>query len=198
MASKPQPLCSRVDSAKGGIAASLGNMESGDRHWHHHDITKGDDWLADQDVAKLFAEYASQTVINLERQGVAFPRTEDGYIAQRRLDGHTHEFGGAPVKCVAYVADCIGHQILHVLWQQCVAAGAEFAKEWYVIDLVLIGDDKQAAGIAAFDTHLGRVQAIHVRNALLATGDVNRLSYITSNSWNLIGGGMALTLAAGL
>lgn len=121
--SKLQPLRSHTGSAEGGIAASLGNVESDDWHWHYYDTIKGGDWLVDQDAAKLLAEYAPQTVINLERQGVAFSRTEDGHIAQRRFGGHTREFGGAPVKRAAYAADRIGHQILHALWQQCVAAG---------------------------------------------------------------------------
>ena len=184
--------------AEGGIAASLGNVESDDWHWHYYDTIKGGDWLVDQDAAKLLAEYAPQTVINLERQGVAFSRTEDGHIAQRRFGGHTREFGGAPVKRAAYAADRIGHQILHALWQQCVAAGVEFAEEWYVTDLVLADDGKQAAGIVAFDTHTGKIQAIHARNVLLATGGAGRLFHTTSNSWDLTGDGMALTLAAGL
>ncbi len=165
--SKLQPLRSHTGSAEGGIAASLGNVESDDWHWHYYDTIKGGDWLVDQDAAKLLAEYAPQTVINLERQGVAFSRTEDGHIAQRRFGGHTREFGGAPVKRAAYAADRIGHQILHALWQQCVAAGVEFAEEWYVTDLVLADDGKQAAGIVAFDTHSGKIQAIHARNVLL-------------------------------
>ena len=70
--SKLQPLRSHTGSAEGGIAASLGNVESDDWHWHYYDTIKGGDWLVDQDAAKLLAEYAPQTVINLERQGVAF------------------------------------------------------------------------------------------------------------------------------
>ncbi len=182
MVSKLQPLRSHTGSAEGGIAASLGNVESDDWHWHYYDTIKGGDWLVDQDAAKLLAEYAPQTVINLERQGVAFSRTEDGHIAQRRFGGHTREFGGAPVKRAAYAADRIGHQILHALWQQCVAAGVEFAEEWYVTDLVLADDGKQAAGIVAFDTHSGKIQAIHARNVLLATGGAGRLFHTTSNS----------------
>ncbi len=89
--SKLQPLRSHTGSAEGGIAASLGNVESDDWHWHYYDTIKGGDWLVDQDAAKLLAEYAPQTVINLERQGVAFSRTEDGHIAQRRFGGHTRE-----------------------------------------------------------------------------------------------------------
>ena len=168
--SKLQPLRSHTGSAEGGIAASLGNVESDDWHWHYYDTIKGGDWLVDQDAAKLLAEYAPQTVINLERQGVAFSRTEDGHIAQRRFGGHTREFGGAPVKRAAYAADRIGHQILHALWQQCVAAGVEFAEEWYVTDLVLADDGKQVAGIVAFDTHTRDV----VSRSIMAEIDAGR------------------------
>ena len=51
--SKLQPLRSHTGSAEGGIAASLGNVESDDWHWHYYDTIKGGDWLVDQDAAKL-------------------------------------------------------------------------------------------------------------------------------------------------
>ncbi|PLS26216.1 succinate dehydrogenase [Bifidobacterium parmae] len=196
--SKLQPLRSHTGSAEGGIAASLGNIEADDWHWHYYDTVKGGDWLVDQDAARLLAEYAPETVINLERGGVAFSRTEDGHIAQRRFGGHTREFGGAPVKRAAYAADRIGHQILHALWQQCVAAGVAFAEEWYVTDLVLADDGAKAAGVVAFDTHKGTIHAVKARNVLFATGGAGRLFHTTSNSWDLTGDGMALALAAGL
>ena len=154
---------------------------------------------SDQDAAKLLAEYAPQTVINLERQGVAFSRTEDGHIAQRRFGGHTREFGGAPVRARRLCGR--PHRppdSARLVAAVPVAAGVEFAEEWYVTDLVLADDGKQAAGIVAFDTHSGKIQAIHARNVLLATGGAGRLFHTTSNSWDLTGDGMALTLAAGL
>ena len=196
--SKLQSLRSHTGSAEGGIAAALGNVEHDDWHWHYYDTVKGGDWLVDQDAAKLLAEYAPETVINLERQGVAFSRTPDGHIAQRRFGGHTSEFGGQPVRRAAYAADRIGHQILHTLWQQCVANGVEFAEEWYVTDLVLSEDGTRAAGVIAFDTHAGKLHAVNARNVLFATGGAGRLFHTTSNSWDLTGDGMALALAAGL
>ena len=196
--SKLQSLRSHTGSAEGGIAAALGNVEHDDWHWHYYDTVKGGDWLVDQDAAKLLAEYAPETVINLERQGVAFSRTPDGHIAQRRFGGHTSEFGGQPVRRAAYAADRIGHQILHTLWQQCVANGVEFAEEWYVTDLVLSEDGTRAAGVIAFDTHAGKLHAVNAHNVLFATGGAGRLFHTTSNSWDLTGDGMALALAAGL
>ena len=196
--SKLQSLRSHTGSAEGGIAAALGNVEHDDWHWHYYDTVKGGDWLVDQDAAKLLAEYAPETVINLERQGVAFSRTPDGHIAQRRFGGHTSEFGGQPVRRAAYAADRIGHQILHALWQQCVANGVEFAEEWYVTNLVLSEDGTRAAGVIVFDTHAGKLHAVNAHNVLFATGGAGRLFHTTSNSWDLTGDGMALTLAAGL
>ena len=196
--SKLQPLRSHTGSAEGGIAASLGNVEHDDWHWHYYDTVKGGDWLVDQDAARLLAQEAPAAVINLERMGVAFSRTEDGHIAQRRFGGHTADFGQQPVKRAAYAADRIGHQILHALWQQCVAAGIAFAEEWYVTDLVLDEARTKVEGVVAFDTHTGAVHAVHARNVMLATGGAGRLFHTTSNSWDLTGDGMALALNAGL
>lgn len=196
--SKLQPLRSHTGSAEGGIAASLGNVEKDDWHWHYFDTVKGGDWLVDQDAAELLAKEASETVIDLEHDGVAFSRTEDGHIAQRRFGGHTKDFGKEPVRRAAYAADRIGHQILFSLWQQCVAEGVEFAEEWYVTDLVITEDGSKVEGVVAFDTQKGQTHAIHARNVLLATGGAGRLFHTTSNSWDLTGDGMALALQAGL
>lgn len=196
--SKLQPLRSHTGSAEGGIAASLGNIEKDDWHWHYYDTVKGGDWLVDQDAAELFVKEASKIVIALEHAGVAFSRTEDGRIAQRRFGGHTKDYGKEPVCRAAYAADRIGHQILFSLWQQCVAEGVEFAEEWYVTDLVLSEDGSKVEGVVAFDTHKGQTHAVHARNVLIATGGAGRLFHTTSNSWDLTGDGMALALDAGL
>lgn len=196
--SKLQPLRSHTGSAEGGIAATLGNVEHDDWHWHYYDTVKGGDWLVDQDAAQVLAQYAPETVINLERSGAAFSRTADGHIAQRRFGGHTADFGHAPIRRAAYSADRVGHQILFALWQQCVANGVEFAEEWVVTDLVLDEPLTAVQGVVAFDTHAGEVHALHARTVLLATGGAGRLFHTTTNSWDLTGDGMALALEAGL
>jgi succinate dehydrogenase / fumarate reductase, flavoprotein subunit len=203
--SKLQALRSHTGSAEGGIAASLGNIEHDDWHWHYYDTVKGGDWLVDQDAAAVLAQYAPETVVNLERRGVVFSRTDDGHIAQRKFGGHTAEFGKAPVRRAAYAADRIGHQILYALWQQCVGAGVKFAEEWYVTDLALSDpvnensdNPRKVCGIVAFDMHTGKTRAIAASNVLLATGGAGRLFHTTSNSWDLTGDGMALSLKAGL
>ena len=81
--SKLQPLRSHTGSAEGGIAASLGNVEKDDWHWHYYDTVKGGDWLVDQDAAKLLAEQAPATVIALEHAGV---KATDATITKSKLD----------------------------------------------------------------------------------------------------------------
>lgn len=196
--SKLQPLRSHTGSAEGGIAASLGNMESDEWQWHYYDTVKGGDWLVDQDAAKLLAQEAPATVIDLEHDGVAFSRTDDGKIAQRRFGGHTMQFGKAPVKRAAYAADRIGHQILFALWQQCVAYGVQFAEEWYVTDVVLNDERTTCEGVVAYDIASGVTRPLAARNVMLATGGAGRLFHTTSNSHDLTGDGMALALQAGL
>lgn len=65
-------------------------------------------------------------------------------------------------------------------------------------DLVVSEDHGKVEGVVAFDTHKGETHAIHARNVLMATGGAGRLFHTTSNSWDLTGDGMALTLSAGL
>lgn len=198
--SKLQALRAHTGSAEGGIAASLGNVAEDHWRWHYFDTIKGGDWLVDQDAARLLAEQAPATVIQLEHDGVAFSRTPDGHIAQRRFGGHTANFGGAPIKRAAYAADRIGHQILHSLWQQCVALGVQFAEDWYVSDLSLSMShgEQRVNGVIAFDMQSGTLHALNATHVVMATGGAGRLFTTTSNSWDLTGDGLSLALNAGL
>ncbi len=195
--SKIPALRSHTGSAEGGIAASLGNVDNDTWQWHYYDTVHGGDWLSDQDAAKILAKEATQTIIQLEHDGVAFSRTKDGHINQRRFGGHTANFGKQPVTRAAFAADRIGHQILYSLWQQCVAENITFSEDCYVTDIA-INNEKQVEGIVVFDLAKGQVRAMRAKSVLLATGGAGRLFSTTSNSWDLTGDGMALALNAGL
>ena len=199
--SKVPSLRSHTGSAEGGIAASLSNAGEDDSKWHFYDTVKGGDWLVDQDMAEILASQAAQTVRELEHFGVAFSRTEDGKIAQRRFGGHTRDYGKEPVARTAYSADRIGHQILYSLWQQCVKEGVEFAEDNYVTDLAIERDEQnraRARGIVVLTIRTGEVRGISASAVILATGGAGRIFHTTSNSWDLTGDGMALALRAGL
>lgn len=202
--SKLAPLRSHTGSAEGGIAASLGSIEPDKWQWHYRDTVKGGDWLADQDAATILAQEAPSTVRRLEHDGVAFSRTAEGRIAQRRFGGHTTD-SGKPVRRVAYAADHIGHHILHSLWQQCQKYSIEFADECYVTDLMLQSGNNltqssapTVTGVVSLKESTGEIQAVRAGTVVLATGGAGRLYHTTSNSWDLTGDGMGLCLKAGL
>lgn len=195
---KLQALRSHTDSAEGGIAASLGNIEKDCWQWHYYDTVHGGDWLSDQDAAKMLAKEARDTVIELEHFGVAFSRTEDGHINQRFFGGHTADFGQQPIRRAAYAADRIGHQILYSLWQKCIEENIKIEEDIYVTDLAINHKSNSVEGIIALNEKSGKVEKICARNVLIATGGAGRLFSTTSNSWDLTGDGMSLALNAGL
>ena len=87
--SKVFPTRSHTSAAQGGISAALGNMGEDDWRWHMYDTVKGADWLGDQDSIEYLCKEAPAAVIELEKYGVPFSRTEDGKIYQRPFGGMT-------------------------------------------------------------------------------------------------------------
>ena len=109
------PTRSHTVAAQGGISAALGNMGEDDWRWHMYDTVKGSDWLGDQDAIEYMCKEANAAVIELEKYGVPFSRTEEGKIYQRPFGGMTTEFGDGPqAHRTCSAADRTGHAILHL------------------------------------------------------------------------------------
>ena len=75
--SKVFPTRSHTSAAQGGISAALVNMGEDDWRWHMYDTVKGADWLGDQDSIEYLCKEAPKAVIELEKYGVHFSRTEE-------------------------------------------------------------------------------------------------------------------------
>src|ERR671928_76391 len=77
--------------AEGGIAASMGNVNSRDS-WqvHFRDTMRGGKFLNSWRMAELHAKEAPQRVWELETYGALFDRTKDGKISQRNFGGHEY------------------------------------------------------------------------------------------------------------
>src|SRR6187455_2987853 len=72
--------------AEGGIAASMGNVNSKD-NWqvHFRDTMRGGKFLNHWRMAELHAKEAPDRVWELETYGALFDRTKDGKISQRNF-----------------------------------------------------------------------------------------------------------------
>ena len=98
---------------------------------------------------------APSTVIELERYGVPFSRTEDGKIYQRAFGGQSYNFGkgnnrnplpiiifntlllGAQAQRCCAVADRTGHALLHTLYGQALRHNCNFFIEYFALDLIM-------------------------------------------------------------
>ena len=97
------PTRSHTVAAQGGINAALGNMTEDDWRWHAYDTVKGADWLGDQDAIQYMCREAPKAVIELEKYGMPFSRTDEGKIYQRAFGGQSLDYGkgGQAYRCAA-------------------------------------------------------------------------------------------------
>ncbi len=203
---KLYPTRSHTGAAQGGMAAALANVEDDNAEWHVFDTVKGGDYLVDQDAAEILCNEAVGAVLDLEKMGLPFNRTEDGHIDQRRFGGHTRNHGEAAVRRSCYSADRTGHMILQTLYQQCVKQEVEFFNEFYVLDLLLTEDPQNAApgaevaasGVVAYELATGEIHVFRAKAVIFATGGAGKIFKTTSNAHTLTGDGMGIALRAGL
>ncbi len=194
---KVLPTRSHTVAAQGGINASLGNVESDHWHWHMYDTVKGSDYLGDQDAIEYMCRAAPRIVRELEHQGVAFSRLDNGTIYQRAFGGQSRQFGdGGQASRTCAAADRTGHAILHTLYQQNLRAGTHFYQEFFALDLIT--DDDGCHGVMAWDIANGTYHLFQAKVVILATGGAGRVFKVTTNAHICTGDGGALTLAAGL
>ena len=162
-----------------------------------YDTVKGSDWLGDQDAIEYMCKEASAAVIELEKYGVPFSRTEEGKIYQRPFGGMTTEFGeGSQAHRTCSAADRTGHAILHTLYQQALKNNAEFFIEYFALDLIM--DEGVCRGVMAWCLEDGTIHRFMAQNVVLATGGYGRVYFSATSAHTCTGDGNAMALRAGL
>ena len=194
--SKLYPTRSHTGAAQGGVGAALGNVSEDHASWHAFDTIKGGDYLADQDVAEMFAVEVIEAVYELEHMGLPFSRTPDGKIAQRKFGGHTRDFGKSAVERACYAADRTGHMILQTLYQQSIKDDVAFFNEFYVLDMIMEGG--ACVGVVAYDLATGELHTFHAKATVIATGGNGRIFRVTSNAHALTGDLMSIAYRRGI
>ncbi|MFE9117275.1 fumarate reductase/succinate dehydrogenase flavoprotein subunit [Streptomyces sp. NPDC007172] len=196
--------------AEGGIAASMGNVNSGD-NWqvHFRDTLRGGKFLNQWRMAELHAREAPERVWELETWGALFDRTPDGRISQRNFGGHEYPR-------LAHVGDRTGLELIRTLQQKIVSLQQEDKKEFgdYEARLKVFQEctvtrvlkDPAESGSASggrvsgafcYERESGRFFVLEAPAVVLATGGIGKSFKVTSNSWEYTGDGHALALLAG-
>jgi succinate dehydrogenase / fumarate reductase, flavoprotein subunit len=188
--------------AEGGIAASMGNVNSRDS-WqvHFRDTMRGGKFLNNWRMAELHAKEAPQRVWELETYGALFDRTKDGKISQRNFGGHEYPR-------LAHVGDRTGLELIRTLQQKVVSLQQEdFAQhgdyeanlkvfaECTITDLLT--DGNAVSGAFGYWRETGRFIRFDAPAVVLATGGIGKAFKVTSNSWEYTGDGHALALRCG-
>ena len=185
--------------AEGGIAASMGNVNSKDS-WqvHFRDTMRGGKFLNHWRMAELHAKEAPQRVWELETWGALFDRTPDGRISQRNFGGHEYPR-------LAHVGDRTGLELIRTLQQKIVSLQQEDERELgdpearlrvfaecTITEILKDGD--RVAGAFGYWRESGRFVAFDAPAVVLATGGIGKSFKVTSNSWEYTGDGHALAL----
>ncbi len=195
--SKVFPTRSHTVAAQGGIAASLGNINEDNWHWHMYDTVKGSDYLGDQDAIEYMCRNAAEVVYELEHFGMPFDRLENGKIYQRPFGGHMQDYGKTTVPRACAAADRTGHALLHTLYQQNVKANTNFFIEWMALDLIR-DEDGDVLGVTAMEIETGEVMILQARATLFATGGAARIFAASTNAFINTGDGLGMAARAGI
>src|SRR5690349_11599542 len=195
--SKVFPTRSHTVAAQGGVAASLGNIEEDNWHWHMYDTVKGSDYLGDQDAIEFMCRKANEAVYELEHFGMPFDRTPEGRIYQRPFGGQTRNYGERMVPRSCAAADRTGHAMLHTLYQANVKARTQFFIEWMALDLVR-DRDGTVLGVTALEMETGEVMILQAKATIFATGGAGRIYSASTNAFINTGDGLGMAARGGI
>jgi succinate dehydrogenase / fumarate reductase, flavoprotein subunit len=175
--------------AEGGMAASLGNVDSDD-NWevHFRDTMKGGKYLSNWKMASIHAKESPERVNELERFGAVFDRTEKGDIHQRPFGGHSYAR-------LAHVGDRTGLEMIRSLQDKAIHQGMEVYMEYRVVKL--FKNDEGICGALAYNRHNSDFVFFECKAVILATGGCGKCWSVQTNSWEGTGDGHALAFDIG-
>jgi succinate dehydrogenase / fumarate reductase flavoprotein subunit len=154
--------------AQGGInSVNALTRQQGDNEWKHFDDTiYGGDFLQHQPPVKEMADWGPRIVDLMDRLGVPFNRTPEGFRDQRR-------FGGTLYKRTAFAGATTGQQLLYALDEQVRRREVEGRiKKWEFWDFLapVLDDSGRCRGAVCQDLVTMQFRAFPADAVVLATG----------------------------
>ncbi len=154
--------------AQGGInSVNALTRQQGDNEWKHFDDTVyGGDFLQHQPPVKEMADWGPRIVDLMDRLGVPFNRTPEGFRDQRR-------FGGTLYKRTAFAGATTGQQLLYALDEQVRRWEVEGkVKKWEFWDFLepVVDESGRCRGAICQDLVTMQFRAFAADAVVLATG----------------------------
>lgn len=154
--------------AQGGInSCNDQTRQLGDSEWKHFDDTVyGGDFLNHQPPVKEMAYWAPKVIDLMDRLGVPFNRTGEGFIDRRR-------FGGTLYKRTAFAGATTGQQLLYGLDEQVRRRESEgVVRKFEYWDFLgpMLDDDGRCRGVLAQDMVSMEIRAFPADAVVVASG----------------------------
>ena len=154
--------------AQGGInSCNDQTRQLGDSEWMHFDDTVyGGDFLNHQPPVKEMAEWAPKVIDLMDRLGVPFNRTQEGFLDRRR-------FGGTLYKRTAFAGATTGQQLLYALDEQVrrwISEGKIRLYEFWDYLAPILDDNGQCRGCVGQDLVTMEIRAFPADAVILASG----------------------------
>ncbi|MEM6799376.1 MAG: FAD-binding protein, partial [Planctomycetota bacterium] len=182
--------------AQGGIN-SVNDLtrQQGDDEWLHFDDTVyGGDFLQHQPPVKEMAYWAPRIINLMDRLGVPFNRTAEGWRDQRR-------FGGTLFKRTAFAGATTGQQLLYALDEQCRRWSHEGLVEmhegWDYLGPI-VDDDGRCRGAVAQNLVTMETRSFRSDAVVLATGGCGLVYGRSTMSMACTGSAASRSLRAGV
>ena len=184
--------------AQGGINAcnEVARQQGYTEYQHFDETIYGGDYLADQPPVLEMANWAPRVIDLLDRMGVPFNRTAEGFRDLRL-------FGGSLFKRTHFAGATTGQQLLYALDEQTRRYEAEGKIKkyefweflWPIVDGE--GDDRRCVGIVAQDLRTMQIRAFRGDAVVMATGGPGLVFGKSTNSVMCNGGAAARCYQAG-
>jgi succinate dehydrogenase / fumarate reductase, flavoprotein subunit len=154
--------------AQGGInSCNEATRAEGDSEWLHFDDTVyGGDFLQHQPPVKEMCDWGPKIIELMDRMGVTFNRTVEGYLDRRR-------FGGTMYKRTAFAGATTGQQLLYTLDEQVrrwEAAGKVTKYEMWDFLGPIVDDNGVCRGCVAQDLVTMEIRSFAADAVIVASG----------------------------
>jgi succinate dehydrogenase / fumarate reductase flavoprotein subunit len=182
--------------AQGGInSVNAVTRQQGDNEYKHLDDTVyGGDFLQHQPPVKEMADWAPRIIDLMDRLGVPFNRTPEGFRDQRR-------FGGTLYKRTSFAGATTGQQLLYSLDEQVRRWEAEGrVKKWEFWDFLepVMDDDGRCIGAVCQDMVTMKFKAFSADAVILASGGCGLLYGRSTMSMICTGSAVSRAYKAGV
>ncbi|MEQ8769787.1 MAG: succinate dehydrogenase flavoprotein subunit [Phycisphaerales bacterium] len=181
--------------AQGGINAcnEVARQQGYSEYQHFDETIYGGDFLADQGPVLEMANWAPKVIDLLDRMGVPFNRTAEGFRDLRL-------FGGSLFKRTHFAGATTGQQLLYALDEQTrrfEAEGKITKYEFWEFLAPVLDENGRCVGTVAQDMRTMQIRAFRADAAVMATGGNGLIFGQSTNSVICTGGAASRCYQAG-